>query len=158
MPTARMAFASVTSTRRSPRSRSSAAPEEPAPTATRSPGAASVEFLRKRLIFIQELLAEDGCLWVHLDTRKSHYIKVVLDEVFGEHNFRNEVVWKRTSAHSDAAVLGAVHETMLVYSKSTTMRWNPQYVPYETGTSSSTTATRTTTGGSSCLATSGLPA
>lgn len=94
-------------------------------------GAAFVEFLRKRLIFIQELLAEDGSLWVHLDTRKSHYIKVVLDEVFGEHNFRNEVVWKRTSAHSDAAVLGAVHETMLVYSKSTTMTWNPQYVPYE---------------------------
>lgn len=94
-------------------------------------GAAFVEFLRKRLLLIQELLSDDGALWLHLDTRKSHYLKVVLDEVFGEHNFRNEVVWKRTSAHSDAAVMGAVHETLLVYSKSARMAWNPQYVPYE---------------------------
>jgi DNA modification methylase len=94
-------------------------------------GAAFVEFLRKRLLLINELLSDDGVLWLHLDTRKSHYMKVVLDEVFGEHNFRNEVAWKRTSAHSDAAVLGAVHETLLVYSKGANMVWNAQYVPYE---------------------------
>ena len=94
-------------------------------------GAAFVEFLRKRLVFISELLADDGSLWVHLDARKVHYVKVVLDELFGEHNFRNEVVWKRTSAHSDAAVLGVVHETLLLYTKSADFVWNPQYVPYE---------------------------
>ncbi len=94
-------------------------------------GAAFIEFLRKRLVLVHELLADNGVLWLHLDTRKSHYMKVVLDEIFGEHNFRNEVAWKRTSAHSDAAVMGAVHETLLLYSKTATMVWNEQYVPYE---------------------------
>lgn len=94
-------------------------------------GAAFIEFLRKRLVLVHELLADDGVLWLHLDTRKSHYMKVVLDEIFGEHNFRNEVAWKRTSAHSDAAVMGAVHETLLLYSKTANMAWNEQFVPYE---------------------------
>lgn len=94
-------------------------------------GAAFIEFLRKRLVLVHELLAEDGALWFHLDTRKSHYMKVVLDEIFGEHNFRNEVAWKRTSAHSDAAVMGAVHETLLLYGKTANMVWNEQFVPYE---------------------------
>jgi len=94
-------------------------------------GAAFIEFLRKRLVLVHELLADDGMLWLHLDTRKSHYMKVVLDEIFGEHNFRNEVAWKRTSAHSDAAVMGAVHETLLLYSKTANMIWNEQFVPYE---------------------------
>jgi site-specific DNA-methyltransferase (adenine-specific)/adenine-specific DNA-methyltransferase len=56
-------------------------------------GAEFVEFLRKRLIFIHELLTEDGTLYVHLDPKKGHYMKVVLDELFGASNFRNEVIW-----------------------------------------------------------------
>jgi site-specific DNA-methyltransferase (adenine-specific)/adenine-specific DNA-methyltransferase len=94
-------------------------------------GAEFVEHLRKRLILIRELLADDGSLFVHLDTRKSHYIKVVLDELFGEGNFRNEIVWKRTSGHSDAALLGSVHETILYFSKGSNPVWNPEFVPYE---------------------------
>jgi hypothetical protein len=94
-------------------------------------GAEFVEHLRKRLVLMRELLADDGSLVVHLDTRKVHYIKVVLDELFGEGNFRNEIVWKRTSAHSDAGLLGSVHETLLFYSKGANPVWNPQYVPYE---------------------------
>lgn len=57
-------------------------------------GARFVEFLRKRLILIHELLAEDGTIYVHLDQRKVHYIKVILDEVFGEQNFLSEVIWE----------------------------------------------------------------
>jgi DNA modification methylase len=87
-------------------------------------GAQFVEFLRKRLVFIRELLAEDGSLYVHLDTRKSHYVKVLLDEIFGEHNFRSEIVWKRTSAHASAQRYGPVHDTILFYSKSGLFRWN----------------------------------
>jgi DNA modification methylase len=56
-------------------------------------GAEFIEFLRKRLIFIHELLTEDGTLYVHLDTKKGHYMKVVLDELFGASNFRNELIW-----------------------------------------------------------------
>ncbi|HXN59900.1 MAG TPA: DNA methyltransferase [Acidimicrobiales bacterium] len=94
-------------------------------------GAEFVENLRRRLILIRELLADNGSLFVHLDTRKSHYIKVVLDELFGEGNFRNEIVWKRTSGHSDAALLGSVHETILYYTKGSSPVWNPEFVPYE---------------------------
>ena len=55
-------------------------------------GAAFIEFLRKRLVLVRELMSPTGSLFVHLDHRKVHYIKAVLDEIFGEHNFRNEIV------------------------------------------------------------------
>jgi len=58
-------------------------------------GAHFVEFLRKRLIFLQQLLSKDGVILVHLDYRKRHYIKIVLDELFGENNFRNEIAIAR---------------------------------------------------------------
>jgi site-specific DNA-methyltransferase (adenine-specific)/adenine-specific DNA-methyltransferase len=93
-------------------------------------GAEFVEFLRKRLVFIRELLSEDGVLYLHLDTRKAHYIKVLLDEIFGEHNFRAEIVWQRTSAHTTISNYGRIHETLLFYSKSQLYRWTPQYQPY----------------------------
>ena len=59
-------------------------------------GAEFVEFIRKRLIMIRELLASDGSLYLHLDQKKCHYLKVVADEVFGEANFRNEIIWRNT--------------------------------------------------------------
>ncbi len=57
-------------------------------------GAQFVEFLRKRLIFLRELLSDNGLFCIHLDQKKSHYIKLIMDEVFGESNFLNEIVWK----------------------------------------------------------------
>ncbi|HSH62474.1 MAG TPA: site-specific DNA-methyltransferase [Acidimicrobiales bacterium] len=93
-------------------------------------GAEFVEHLRRRLVLIKELLSDDGSLFVHLDTRKVHYIKVVLDEVFGEGNFRNEVVWKRTHAHSGGRRFGAVHDTLLFYSKTDRYRWTRQFTEY----------------------------
>lgn len=92
-------------------------------------GAEFVEHLRRRLVLIRELLSDDGVLFVHLDTRKVHYIKVVLDELLGEGNFRNEIVWKRTSAHSGARRFAPVHDVVLFYSKSSQYRWKPNYVP-----------------------------
>lgn len=56
-------------------------------------GAEFVEFLRKRLIVAREILADDGSIYVHLDSKMSHYIKIVLDEIFGKNQFRNEIVW-----------------------------------------------------------------
>lgn len=94
-------------------------------------GAAFVEFMRRRLLFIHELLTEDGALYVHMDTRKSHYIKVILDELFGEHNLRAEIVWQRTSANSSANRYGPVHDTVLFYSKSPLYKWNQSYQPYD---------------------------
>ena len=73
-----------------------------------------MEFLRRRLVLIRELLADDGSLYVHLDQKKSHYVKVVLDEVFGEHNFRNEIIWRNTNTHSKAATLADSPDTILL--------------------------------------------
>lgn len=56
-------------------------------------GAKFLEFLRKRLVFLRELLSDDGSIYVHLDWKKGHYVKTIMDEVFGEHRFRNEIVW-----------------------------------------------------------------
>ena len=59
-------------------------------------GSQFIEFLRRRLVLLREVLADDGSIYVHLDTKKSHYLKAVLDEVFGEENFQNEIIWERT--------------------------------------------------------------
>jgi site-specific DNA-methyltransferase (adenine-specific)/adenine-specific DNA-methyltransferase len=93
-------------------------------------GAQFMEFIRRRLVLLRELLADDGCLYLHLDVKKIHYMKVILDEVFGEGRFVNEIVWKRTSAHSDATTYANVHDALLFYSRSGSFTFNPQFVPY----------------------------
>lgn len=77
-------------------------------------GARFIEFLRKRFILIRELLSDNGTLVVHLDLRKGHYCKTVLDEVFSERNFRNEVIWKRTGARSDSTTYNHIHDSLFV--------------------------------------------
>ena len=69
-------------------------------------GAHFVEFLRRRLVLLRDLLADDGALYLHLDIRKAHYLKVVLDEVLSESNFVNEVVWQRTARITTLADTG----------------------------------------------------
>lgn len=80
-------------------------------------GAKFLEFLRKRLVFLRELLSEDGSVCVHLDYKKSHYVKILMDEIFGETFFRNEVIWQRGAGHADAKQFGRNHETIFIYSK-----------------------------------------
>jgi DNA modification methylase len=87
-------------------------------------GAQFIEFLRRRLILLRELLADDGSIYVHLDTKKSHYLKAVLDEVFGEENFVNEIIWQRTASHNDPGRYGNVHDVLLFYKKGDAYVWN----------------------------------
>jgi DNA modification methylase len=87
-------------------------------------GAHFVEFLRRRLVLLRELLADDGTLYLHLDIRKAHYLKVILDEVLSENNFVNEVVWQRTASHNDPGRYGNVHDIVLFYRKGASFRWN----------------------------------
>jgi DNA modification methylase len=89
-------------------------------------GAQFIEFLRRRLILLREVLADDGSIYVHLDWKKGHYLKAVLDEIFGEENFRNEIPWQRTYAHSDAGRFGIVHDTLFFYSKNDNYVFNKQ--------------------------------
>lgn len=82
-------------------------------------GADFIEFIRRRLIVAREILANDGSIYVHLDTKRSHYIKIVMDEVFGENMFRNEIIWQRTDPHNDAKKrYGNIHDSILFYTKS----------------------------------------
>lgn len=98
-------------------------------------GAQFVEFLRKRLVFLKALLADDGGIYVHLDTRKSHYMKLVMDEVFGEHNFRNEIVWRNTNMHNNSQTYGEIHQNILFYSKSSSLDFHrlkrPRFKKYD---------------------------
>jgi len=87
-------------------------------------GAQFIEFLRRRLIILREILANDGSIYVHLDTKKCHYIKTVMDEIFGEENFVNEIIWKRAYAHNDPSRCGMVHDCIYYYSKSEKKIWN----------------------------------
>lgn len=93
-------------------------------------GAEFVEFIRKRLVLIRELLASDGVIYVHLDWRKCHYIKMILDEVFGENHFQNEIVWQRLSARSDSKTYNHIHDVVYFYSKSQKFDFTTQYSRY----------------------------
>ena len=83
-----------------------------------------------RLIELHRVLKSTGSLYIHCDPTASHYLKVVLDAVFGAENFRSEAVWKRTSAHSAAKGWGPVHDTILLYSKAGDYTWNQVYEAY----------------------------
>ncbi len=94
-------------------------------------GVRFLEFLRRRLVLIRELLADNGAIVIHLDQRRSHYLKLVMDEVFGEANFRNEIIWPRTSSHNfKTKGFIRTHEQLFLYSKGQDYIYNEQFVPY----------------------------
>ncbi|KPU44468.1 modification methylase MboII [Oxobacter pfennigii] len=95
-------------------------------------GAEFLEFLRQRLILARELLSEDGSIFVHLDSKMCHYVKIVLDEVFDKNNFQNEIVWQKLkAAKKQAKTFGNVHDTIFYYSKNATfLSHNKQYRGY----------------------------
>jgi len=85
-----------------------------------------------RLVHMHRVLKPTGSLYLHCDPTASHYLKLVLDAIFGPVNFRNEVIWKRTSAHSSANRYGPVHDVLLFYGKAGGHKWNQEYQAYET--------------------------
>ncbi len=93
-----------------------------------------LHMLYERLVVMRELLADDGTLYLHVGWGVSHYVKAVLDDVFGSKRFINQVVWKRQTAHSDISQgskhMGRIHDVILVYSKGESFSWNMQYQPY----------------------------
>jgi adenine specific DNA methylase Mod len=87
--------------------------------------------MANRLLELNRVLKTTGSLYLHCDPTASHYLKIVLDGIFGHENFLNEIIWKRTSAHSSAKRFGPVHDTILFYSKSDDYHWNNIYAAYE---------------------------
>jgi len=92
-----------------------------------------LQFMYERLILLKELLAEDGLIWLHCDPARGHYLKCVMDEVFGPDRFVNQIVWKRSDAHSDvgqgARHLGTIHDMLLLYTKGDGYNWNQIFSP-----------------------------
>lgn len=85
-----------------------------------------------RLIELHRVLKPTGSLYLHCDTTASHYLKVLLDAVFGPQHFRNEIVWKRTSSHNDARRKYAdLSDTILFYTKGAAYTFHVQYGPYD---------------------------
>ena len=94
--------------------------------------AAYIDFMRPRCIELARVLKESGSFYYHCDSHASHYVKVMLDQILGEGNFQNEIVWKRTFAHSGAKRYGPVHDVIFFYSgASGECTWNKQYQPYD---------------------------
>ena len=96
---------------------------------------AYLTMMAPRLVELRRVLKPTGSIYLHCDPTASHYLKVLMDSVFGAVNFQNELIWKRTSAHSDVAQgarhMGRIHDTILRYSKGAAPTWNAVYVPYD---------------------------
>ena len=93
-------------------------------------GAEFVEFLRRRLILAREILADDGSIFVHLDWKKAHYIKLIMDEVFGENNFLNEIIWYYRRWNIASNMFARNHDTIFYYAKNKGQHtFNNLYIP-----------------------------
>lgn len=95
-------------------------------------GAEFIEYLRKRIILAHSILADDGSIFVHLDWKMAHYIKIVLDEVFGKNNLRNEIVWAYNGPGSPGMKqFNRKHDTIFWYSKSSKWTFNDDDIRVE---------------------------
>jgi adenine specific DNA methylase Mod len=89
-----------------------------------------LEWFYETVVLLRDLLAEGGSIYVHLDWHIGHYAKAILDEVFGQQDFLNEIVWRRTGAHNDPGRYGNIHDVIFFYTKGGDYTWNPQFTPY----------------------------
>jgi adenine specific DNA methylase Mod len=96
---------------------------------------AYLTMMTPRLVELRRVLKETGSIYLHSDPTASHYLKLVMDAVFGFANFRTEIIWKRSSAHSDTKQgrrqHGRIHDTILFYTKTNDWTWTPIYTPYD---------------------------
>jgi site-specific DNA-methyltransferase (adenine-specific) len=84
-----------------------------------------------RLVEMHRVLKSTGSIYLHCDPTASHYLKIVMDGIFSAFNFTNEIIWKRTSGHSDATRYGNVHDTILFYTKTDKPVWNKVFQKYD---------------------------
>ena len=92
---------------------------------------AYLSYMAERLAELPRILKSTGSIYLHCDPTASHGLKLVMDTIFGPRNFRNEIVWKRTSGHSDAMGFGRVHDVVLYYTLGDSATWNQTYQDYD---------------------------
>ncbi len=85
-----------------------------------------LRMLTIRFLIMKELLSDDGCFWIHLDWHVVHYVKIILDEIFGEKNFVNEVIWQYKSGGTSKRHYSRKHDTLLFYAKTDKYYFTPQ--------------------------------
>lgn len=92
-----------------------------------------LNWMWENLMAIKSVMSETASIYVHLDYHIGHYVKIIMDEIFGEDNFRNEIIWQRFTFHSDADKFGSVHESIFYYSRNpNNYTFNKQYLPFDT--------------------------
>ena len=94
---------------------------------------AYIDYMRPSCIELHRVLKKTGSFYYHCDWHASHYVKQMLDQIFGENQFINEIVWKRSDAKSDvgqgAKHFGRVHDSIFYYAGSDTYTFNPKFTP-----------------------------
>lgn len=89
-----------------------------------------IAMIYERLIVMRDLLADDGSIYVHCDWRVSPFLRLILEEVFGKEQFKNEIIWQRTSAHGDSQKWGIISDNLLFFTKTDNYVWSPQKRPF----------------------------
>jgi adenine specific DNA methylase Mod len=92
---------------------------------------AYLAMMAPRLVELRTVMKPTASIYLHCDPAASHYLKVLMDAVFGPAQFRNEIIWKRTSAHGSSRRWGPVHDVLLFYTKGETYTWNAVTQPYD---------------------------
>ena len=90
-----------------------------------------LDMLYPRLQLMKRLLAEDGSIWVHIGPNINHFVRVILDEVFGRENFVSEIIWKRTGARSTSKFINPIHDTIYFYARNISkLFWSGYFTDY----------------------------
>ena len=92
-----------------------------------------LQFMYERLVLLRELLAEDGSIYMHCDWHRCHYLKIIMDEIFGPSNMESELIWQLQGVSGYKSLVNSFvrgHDTILFYTKSSNKTFNKEYLPY----------------------------
>ena len=92
---------------------------------------AYLTMMAQRMAELRRVLKPAGSIYLHCDPTASHYLKLLMDAAFGKEFFKNEIIWRRTSSHSDARRYGRVHDVILYYTRGEEYEWNDIHLPYD---------------------------
>ena len=88
-----------------------------------------LNWMYENLMAIRSVMSENASIYVHLDYHIGHYVKILLDEIFGEDCFSGEIIWKRSSAHNDSSGFANIHDSIFLYQRNNAI-FNTTYIPY----------------------------
>ncbi|HUV95158.1 MAG TPA: site-specific DNA-methyltransferase [Anaerolineae bacterium] len=91
-----------------------------------------LQFMYERMLLLKELLSDGGCIVVHCDYRKTHHLRLLLDEIFGAENLQNEIIWQKTRvSKAQSSTFGNTHDTLWIFSSGQVELFNPQFERYD---------------------------